>query len=164
MNGVPSVTVSSSHTSIHPDTQGDSITPWWARMENQSRGYGDKGESNVWALGTTQTGNLPWCRGSLPCSSSWTQHVLLHPLQAPMRSIAMPCQLSDPTPAALIRTLPLPPFFSQASLLALTACIHSHHHMDNRSRDGFRCREIDERCVWIGVECNSWFSWSSADL
>lgn len=46
-------------------TPRDSITTWWARMENQSGGYGDNRESNVWTLGTTQTGNLQWWRGFL---------------------------------------------------------------------------------------------------
>lgn len=91
-----------------------------------------------------------------------TQHVLLHPLQAPLRSIAMPCQLTDPTPATLIRTLILPSFSSQAFTVSPGSV--PPHHMENWSRDGFHLREIDGSHVWIGVECNLWFTWSSADL
>lgn len=36
-------------------TPWDSITPWWAEMESQSRVCGDEGRSNVWTLDTTQT-------------------------------------------------------------------------------------------------------------
>lgn len=108
MNDPQAAAVSCGHTSIHPDTLGLHYT-LMARDENQSRGCRDEGGKQCSASGTTQTGNLPWWRGSLPCSSSRTQHVLLHPLQAPLRSTPAQGQPNEQPPAALPNTLSVPP-------------------------------------------------------
>lgn len=65
-------------------TPRDSIRTWWARMENQSGGYGDNRESNVQMLGTTQTGNLQWWRGFLFLLSNPA-----HPLASPSSLTAL---------------------------------------------------------------------------
>lgn len=75
--------VSSSQTSINPNTQ-DSITPRWAEMKNQSRVYGNEAEGKY---GHWKAQRQAICRdeeGPHSFPSWWTQHVLPRPLQAPL--------------------------------------------------------------------------------
>lgn len=69
--------------------------------------YGDKRGSDVWVL--LRQAICCDVEAPFPGSSSRTQHVVLHPLQALLRSNTVACQLTNPTPATLIRTIPVNP-------------------------------------------------------
>lgn len=109
VNGVPTEAVSSGRTSIHPVTQGLYLHP---DGQGWKTNRGDMVTTGKAMYGRWEPHRQAICHDEeATCSSSRTQHILLHPLQAWLRSTAVPCQLTDPTPASLTRILPLTPFF-----------------------------------------------------
>lgn len=91
-------------------TPRNSITPQWAEMKNQSRGYGNEAEGKYghWkaqrqAICHDEEFLVLFPPRSFP--SSCTQHVVLPPLQAPLHSAAKPGQQTDPTAATHLRTV-----------------------------------------------------------
>lgn len=136
-------------------TPRDSITPWWAGMENQSRGYGKQcvGAGNHTDRQSAMMKRLP----SL---------FLLSDPACPPASPSSPTALCrnasaswpTPTPTALSHTFLLS-VVSPGSMYLFTS---SHGEQVKQRWIFFRWRETDG--FWIEVECNLWLSWSSADL
>lgn len=130
MNGIPAGAVSSSRTPIHPDTQG---------LHYTLMGRDGKPIEGVWGRGGKQrmgsenhTDRQSAMMKRLPFLFLLSdQHVLPHPLQAPLRTTAMP-GLAD-RPATLFRTLPVSAV-SHGSMYRFTS---SHEELKQR---------------WIGVE------------
>lgn len=134
MNGIPAGAVSSSCTPIHPDTQGLHYTLMGRDGKPIEGIWGRRGKQRMGAENHTDRQSAMMKR--LPFLFLLSdQHVLPHPLQAPLRSTAMP-GLAD-RPATLFRTLPVAAV-SHGSMYRFAS---SHEELKQR---------------WISLEGNRW--------
>lgn len=143
----------------------DSITPWWAGMENQSWVYGCKGEMQCIGAGKhtdRQSGMMKRLSSLLLLSDP------ARPPASPSCPTALYCSALPADQPDTYHThshFPAFPIFlpgltvSPDSMYPFTL---SHWELKQRwiSSEGNRW----ESCFWIEGECNLWFFWSSADL